>query len=93
MIVQSTPVGFIFVPVIGGRPMAEEEFLALSPEMKEDIQKRRDKLYSELRLVFRQLKELDTRTFEELKELDKEVGLFTLGHLLDDLNKKYGNYP
>ena len=93
MIVQSTPVGFIFVPVIGGRPMAEEEFFALSPEMKEDIQKRRDKLYSELRLVFRQLKELDTRTFEELKELDKEVGLFTLGHLLDDLNKKYGNYP
>ncbi|KYC51968.1 MAG: Archaeal Lon protease [Candidatus Methanofastidiosum methylothiophilum] len=93
LIVQSTPMGFIFVPVVSGRPMTEEEFIALNPEMKEDIQKRRDKLNSELRLVFRQLKELDTKTFEEIKELNKEVALFTMGHLLEDLNKKYSEYP
>jgi lon-related putative ATP-dependent protease len=93
LIVQSTPMGFVFVPVVSGRPMTEEEFIALSPEMKDNVQKRRDKLNSELRLVFRQLKELDTRTFEEIKELNKEVALFTIGHLLEDLNKKYSEYP
>ncbi|KYC45821.1 MAG: Archaeal Lon protease [Candidatus Methanofastidiosum methylothiophilum] len=93
LIVQSTPMGFVFVPIANGRPMTEEEFIALNPEMKEDIQKRRDKLNSELRLVFRQLKELDTKTFEEIKELNKEVALFTIGHLLEDLNKKYSKYP
>ena len=93
LIVQSTPMGFVFVPVVGGRPMTEEEFIALSPEKKDDIQKSRDKLNSELRLVFRQLKELDTKTFEEIKELNKEVALFTIGHLLEDLNKKYSDYP
>ncbi|NYT03751.1 MAG: AAA family ATPase [Candidatus Methanofastidiosa archaeon] len=93
LIVQSTPMGFVFVPVVSGRPMTEEEFIALSPEMKEDVQKRRDKLNSELRLVFRQLKELDTKTFEEIKQLNKEVALFTIGHLLEDLNKKYSEYP
>ena len=93
LIVQSTPMGFIFVPVVSGRPMAEEEFIALSSERKEDIQMKRDKLNSELRLVFRQLKELDTKTFEKINELNKEVALFTMGHLVDDLNKKYSEYP
>ncbi len=92
LIVQSTPMGFIFVPVVDGRPMTEEEFIALSPDKKEDIQSKRDKLNSELRLVFRQLKELDTKTFEGIKELNKEVALFTMGHLLDDFNKKYSSY-
>jgi hypothetical protein len=72
--------------------MAEEEFIALSPDTKEDIQIKRDKLNSELRLVFRQLKELDTKTFEKIKELNKDVALFTIGHLVDDLNKKYSEY-
>ncbi|HII95812.1 MAG TPA: AAA family ATPase [Candidatus Methanofastidiosum sp.] len=93
LIVQSTPMGFIFVPIVSGRPMTEEEFIALNPETKDDIQKKRDKLNSELRLVFRQLKELDSKTFEEIKELNKEVALFTMGHLVDDLNKKYSDYP
>lgn len=93
LIVQSTPMGFIFVPIVSGRPMTEEEFIALSSERKDDIQIKRDKLNSELRLVFRQLKELDTKTFEKINELNKEVALFTMGHLVDDLNKKYSKYP
>ena len=93
LIVQTTPMGFIFVPIVSGRPMTEEEFIALSPEMKDDIQKKRDKLNSELRLIFRQLKELDTKTFDQIKELNMEVALFTIGHLLEDLNKKYLEYP
>ena len=93
MIVQTTPMGFIFVPIVSGRPMTEEEFIALSPEMKDDIQQKRDKLNSELRLVFRQLKELDTKTFDEIKKLNTEVALFTIGHLVADLNKKYSDYP
>lgn len=92
LIVQSTPMGFIFVPVVNGRPMTEEEFIALSSDKKEDIQKRREKLNSELRLVFRQLKELDTKTLEKIKELNKEVALFTIGHSIETLNKKYSEY-
>ncbi|NMC58547.1 MAG: AAA family ATPase, partial [Candidatus Methanofastidiosa archaeon] len=93
LIVQTTPMGFVFVPIVSGRPMTEEEFIALSPDKKDDIQKRRDKLNSELRLVFRQLKELDTKTFEEIKKLNIDVALFTIGHLMADLNKKYSEYP
>ncbi len=43
LIVQSTPMGFIFVPVVNGRPMTEEEFMALSSDKKEDIQKKKGK--------------------------------------------------
>ena len=35
----------------------------------------------------------DGKTFEEIKELNKEVALFTMSHLVDDLNKKYSDYP
>jgi len=46
---QSTPMGLLIIPVMEGRPLSDEELIALSPQMKEGIQKRRDKLGAELR--------------------------------------------
>jgi len=39
------------------------------------------------------LKKIDKRTFEALKDLDNEVAVFSIGHLLKDLISKYEDVP
>ena len=92
-LLQSTPVGLLIIPVMEGRPLSDKELIALSPQMKEEIQKRRDKLSAELRSAMRRLKDLERKVNEELQKLNREVALYTIGHLVADLTEKYKEFP
>ncbi len=88
-LLQITPMGILIVPMIEGRPISEEEILSLSPPIRAEIQKRRDGLRSELRSAFRQLRSLEKKANDELKKVNRDVALFTIGHLVSDLMEKY----
>jgi len=92
-LIQSTPIGLLLIPVIKGKPLSEQELLALSPRIRDDIQERRGRLESELRSAMRQLRDLDRKTQEELRKLNREVALYTIGHLVTDLMEKYKEFP
>jgi lon-related putative ATP-dependent protease len=92
-LLQITPMGILIVPMIEGRPLSEEEILSLSPPIRAEIQKRRDGLRSELRSAFRQLRGLEKKANEEIKNVNREVALFTIGHLVSDLFEKYDHLP
>ncbi len=92
-LLQITPMGILIVPMIEGRPLSEEEILSLSPPIRAEIQKRRDGLRSELRSAFRQLRGLEKKANEEIKNVNREVALFTIGHLVSDLVEKYDPLP
>lgn len=92
-LLQITPMGILIVPMIEGRPLKEEEILSLSPPIRAEIQKRRDSLRSELRSAFRQLRGLEKKANEEIKNVNREVALFTIGHLVSDLVEKYDHLP
>jgi len=92
-LLQSTPIGLLIIPVMEGRPLSDRELIVLSPQMKEEIQKRREKLSAELRSAMRQLRDLERRVNEELQKLNREVALYTIGHLVADLTEKYKELP
>jgi len=92
-VLQSTPIGLLTIPVVKGRPLSEKEFLSLNPEMREGIQKRRDELNSDLRSAMRELKGLERRTSEELRKMNREVALYAVGHLVNDLKDAYKEFP
>jgi len=46
---QATHVGLLVIPVVKGKPLNDQEFMALSQKMKDEIGKRREKLEDELR--------------------------------------------
>jgi lon-related putative ATP-dependent protease len=92
-LLQITPMGILIVPMIEGRPLKEEEILSLSPPIRAEIQKKRDGLRSELRSAFRQLRGLEKKANEEIKNVNREVALFTIGHLVSDLVEKYDHLP
>ncbi|WXG44336.1 MAG: ATP-binding protein [Promethearchaeati archaeon SRVP18_Atabeyarchaeia-1] len=90
---RTTQIGIVTVPVVKGKPLSDEEFMALPPQAKEEIRKRSDDLTSQLRLAFIQVRSLEKEAGEKVEELNKEVTIFAIGHLVDSLVEKYGEVP
>jgi lon-related putative ATP-dependent protease len=93
-VIQMGPTGLMIIPVKDGKPLSEEDFNALSEQDQQEIQDRRKKLDSDLRNAFRQLRELDGKEAESIKDLNRNVSLYAIGHLVAGLKEKYqGNNP
>jgi lon-related putative ATP-dependent protease len=92
-ILQTSAMGLLITPLVQGRPMTNEEVMALTPQIREEIQRRQEKLRSELRTAMRQLRGLEKKGNEELQKLNQEVALYTIGHLISDLTEKYQVLP
>jgi len=91
-ILQSSPIGLLTIPVIRGKPVSEQEFLLLNPKVREEIQRKREELNTDLRNAMRQLKGLEGKANEELKKLNHDVALFAIGDLVSDLKEKYKEF-
>jgi lon-related putative ATP-dependent protease len=92
-VIQSTPIGVLIIPLVKGKPLSDQELLALPHQIRGEIEKRRDKLKSELRSAMRRLKGLERKGNEEIQKLNREVALYAIGHLVDGLMEKYEKFP
>ncbi|MBI2305264.1 MAG: AAA family ATPase [Chloroflexi bacterium] len=91
---QSSHMGFLLIPLAEeGRPMESHEYQALSAEIKEEIQRRREVVDNEVKATLKQLRTAEKETNESLEHLDREVATFSVGHLVEDLLEKYTPYP
>ena len=88
-VIQTTPIGILLVPVLDGKPLSEEEMLAMPQKTKDKINEKREKLESEFRNTMRQLIDMERRIHETLKKLNKEVALYALGNQVESLMEKY----
>ena len=87
--IQPSAAGLLTIPLHKGKPITEEEFLALKPDEKENINKTKQTLETTIESVLRQVKGLDKNAGEALQKLDREVALYTIKHLIDDIQQKY----
>ena len=90
---QATPVGLVIIPAIQGRPMTDQEFVGLNPEVREEIGRRREVLEGELRNMMRQLRSSEKDTSEEIAKLDREVAIFSIAHVVQELMDDYKEFP
>ena len=88
-VIQSTPIGLLLIPVIKGKPVSEEEALTLPQKTKDEIQEKRERLEDQLRTTMRQFLDMERRISEEIKKLNRDVALYAIGHLVDDITEKY----
>ncbi|MFB3889843.1 MAG: AAA family ATPase [Candidatus Bathyarchaeia archaeon] len=91
-VIQTTPIGLLLIPIIRGKPVSDEELLAMSPKARSEIQEKRAMLESKLRTAMRQFMDLDRRAHEELEKLNRDVALFAIGHLINDLIEQYSGF-
>jgi len=92
-VLQSSPVGLLTVPMMKGKPLSERDFMSLGPKMRDEIQRRRERLDSDLRSAMIQLRSLEGKVNEELEKLNRKVALYAIGHLVTDLKEKYKEFP
>lgn len=90
---QAMPFGIMILPVLGGRPLSEQEFQALPALAREDLQRRRNALQEELKAAMKHIRQLERAVQEKLQELDQQIALYLVGGLIDDLREKYRDLP
>ena len=88
--IRMGPSGMLIIPVIGDKPLTEEEFNELPQKTREDILHKREALDHDLQGGFRRMRELDTKASEAVSRFNSEIALYAIGHLLAGLKEKYG---
>jgi len=90
---QATPMGIIPIPIKGGKPMSDENFMALSEDDRNKLKETQEKIQNEVENVLRQTRALDNSAQEALKKLDQQVVHFVLHQLMENLIEKYEEQP
>ncbi len=87
--VQITTGGIYTVPLAEGKAMERDEFEKLSEDKKKKIKELSQELQGEIEEIQNKIKNLDKNARQKIKELDTSVALYAVGHLLENLKKKY----
>ncbi|MCL2577407.1 MAG: AAA family ATPase [Defluviitaleaceae bacterium] len=91
--VKNSNSGIFFVPIVEGEAITEEQFESLSPEQKELITKKSESIQARAAEALREIKDYEKTTKREVDELDFALGLFTVGHHMNDLFETFGDEP
>jgi len=88
-----TPVGFIIAPVIEGQVLTGEQYEKLDEGTKRALEERSPELQKELEKALRGVRDLEKKARARLRDLDKEITEFAIGHFFEPLKEKYSQHP
>ncbi len=86
---EFTPAGILTLPIRDGRPIRADEFDQLSPEEREVYREHGHAIEERLPDVLARLRALEREARERTAALDREVAVFAVGHLLDELRARH----
>ena len=90
---RSTPSGLAPVPLKDGQPLSESEYSAMTEAEREGLSQSASKLKLTMNRTFSEIRRLGKAAAEEAREVDREIVLFTLTPIVDELQEKYADYP
>lgn len=85
--------GFATLPVVDGAAVEPDSFDSLSEDTKREIQQRSNLLQQEIRGATRKMRAAEKETRGRTSELDQEMSLLAVGHLIESLREKYRACP
>ncbi|NOZ29506.1 MAG: AAA family ATPase [Chloroflexi bacterium] len=88
-----TPVGLVFAPLRDGEVLPPEEFQKLPEEERKRLEAEVEVMQEELQKIIHQMPRWEREMREKVRELDREITNFAVGHLIDELRKKYEELP
>src|SRR5215510_10604399 len=88
-----TPMGLAFAPMRGGQVIGPEDFQKLPPEEQERTQANVSALQEELQKSLGQMPQWDRERRAKVKDLDQEVAIYAVGHLIEELCRQYLELP
>lgn len=91
--VRKSVSGLMVIPVKKtGEPLTEEEYEALDEKTRKKIDEIGKTLQEKLNDVVRLIRESEKKVKEAIAKLEKDAALSAVGHLIDELKHKYGEY-
>ncbi|RME79998.1 MAG: ATP-dependent protease, partial [Caldilineae bacterium] len=87
------PGGFVLAPVVGGKPLTDEQFERLTEEQKEKVRKLREHLQTEVDKTLTAMRQRERDTRAAIANLDEKVARFTVEHPIGELKAKYEGLP
>ncbi|HIE38325.1 MAG TPA: ATP-dependent protease [Anaerolineales bacterium] len=83
--------GLALVPVKDGQPIPPEVFQQLPVEEQERLAAVHRQLEGTVEATLRRLREREREAREEVRQLDREVAAYTVGHAVDELEARYAD--
>jgi lon-related putative ATP-dependent protease len=91
--IQMSPMGLLLIPIVNGKPLSEPEMLALAPQQKEELAKKREEIQDQIKEAMVQMRNWDREGSEQIEKMDEEVVKFVLDTSIAELTRKYGENP
>ncbi|MFC1548774.1 Lon protease family protein [Candidatus Omnitrophota bacterium] len=91
-VLKQSATGVILVPRSGESPMTAEEYDSLPDEEKEKIEKKKHELHIKIEKVLSEVRAMEKTAKIKIKDLEKEVALFSVKHIIDELRFKYREF-
>ncbi len=88
-----TPAGFSFAPMKNGEVISPDDYEQLGPEARERIRTTVATLQERLEKLLYQVPAWRKAHRERVRELNREVTLFAVGHPVDELKRRYAELP
>ncbi len=91
--IEITPSGVITVPLRGSHPMTPAEFAELPEPVRARYQSTIEQLGPKLQAFITRMRALQRDGRDRLRALEREVALFAVGHLIEELEERYRDSP
>lgn len=91
--IQVSAAGIMSVPMLNGDSLSQEEFDDLDEGKKEDLREKNEKVQELIAKSISRAKKAEEEAKGKASELDTRVGLFAVGHIMDQLREKYRDFP
>lgn len=92
-VLQSTQVGITPLPLIDGKPASQEIFAALPAAEQARLRQRAEELQDLINRTLVEIRRLSKEAVEQTRNVDREIALFTLTPIVDELQEKYKERP
>lgn len=86
---ELTPTGPVTVPLRGGHPMSPADFAQLPKRVRARYQSTIDELMAPMQAFVARMRALQREGRDRLRGLEREVALFAIGHLIDELKERH----
>jgi predicted ATP-dependent protease len=93
IVLELTPTGLMTLPLLDGHPITPAEFARLSEDARSGYQRSLEELGPRLQAFMTRIRALQRDGRERMRELEREVALFAVGHLIEDLKERHSNTP
>ncbi len=91
-VLKQSATGVILVPARDENPMTAEDFENLSDEEKEEIERKKHNLHIRIEQALGEVRTMEKGAKNKIKELEQEVVLFSVKHIIDELRFKYREF-